>query len=137
MISPINLKDAERVVRVVMITILLTASFSKFMSHGGFQQAYLSAFQVDSLRIQVPSAIISTYLAVIPWIELSLGVALMSNRHKNITVYGWFGFMLSLTVGHYILQEWSAVNDMLDYFFLGLLCFVLPNHQSWFKRDQS
>jgi len=44
--------------------------------------------------------------------------------------------MLSLLFGHYILQEWSAVNQMLDYIFLGLLRLVLPNHSSWFLRKQ-
>ncbi len=43
--------------------------------------------------------------------------------------------MLSLMVGHYVLQEWSAVNDMLSYIFLGLLGLVLPNHHSWLRRD--
>jgi len=43
--------------------------------------------------------------------------------------------MLSLMFGHYILQEWSAVNQMLDYIFLGLLCLVLPAHASWLARD--
>jgi hypothetical protein len=40
--------------------------------------------------------------------------------------------MLSLLVGHYVLQEWSAVNQMLDYFFLGLVCLILPFHKSLF-----
>lgn len=34
-----------------------------------------------------------------------------------------------------LLEKLSSHNDMLDYFFLGLLCLVLPNHQSWFRRD--
>jgi len=33
------------------------------------------------------------------------------------------------------LQEWSSVNQMLDYIFLGLLCLVLPSHESWLTRD--
>ena len=78
---------------------------------------------------------IDAYLIVVPFIEIGLGLALISNRHKWLAVHAWFAFMLSLTVGHYILQEWSAVNQMLDYFFLGILCLVLPNHQSWLRRD--
>ena len=37
--------------------------------------------------------------------------------------------MLSLLVGHYVLQEWSAVNQMLNYFILGLIAYVLPEHR--------
>ena len=134
MIERTTLKDAERIVRIVMVTILITAGTSKFFSHGGFQEYYSKLFQGD-LRIQIPPYLINFYLQIIPFIEIGLGCALLSNRHKLLAVYGWFAFRLSLLVGHYILQEWSSVNEMLDYFFLGLLCLVLPNHQSWFRRD--
>ena len=133
-ISTTTLKDAERVVRLVMITILLTAGTSKFFSDGGFQAYYSGLFQGD-LRIVMPAWLVNVYLNTIPFIEVGLGLALLSNRFRLLAVYGWFAFMLSLLVGHYILQEWSAVNDMLDYFFLGLLALVLPNHSSWFARD--
>lgn len=129
-----TLKDAERVLRIVMIVILLTAGTSKFFSHGGFVEYYAKLFQGD-LRIRLPASLVSTYLQIIPFIELGLGAALFSNRHKRLALYGWFAFMLSLLVGHYVLQEWSTVNQMIDYFFLGVLCMVLPNHKSWFRRD--
>lgn len=134
MIEKATLKDAERIIRLVMAAILLTAGTSKFFSGGGFFEYYSKLFQGD-LRIHLPAFLVNAYLQLIPFIEIGLGCALFSNRHKELAVYGWFAFMLSLLVGHYILQEWSSVNQMLDYFFLGLLCFVLPNHQSWFHRD--
>lgn len=134
MIERSTLKDAERIVRVLMVTILLSAGTSKFFSHGGFFEYYAGLFQGD-LRIRLPALLVNAYLHAIPFIEIGLGCALLSNRYKALAVYGWFAFMLSLMVGHYILQEWSSVNQMLDYFFLGLLCFVLPNHRSWLSRD--
>lgn len=134
MIEQVTLKDAERVVRILMITILITAGTSKFFSHGGFLDYYSRLFQGD-LRIRVPAFLVNAYLRVIPFIEIGLGCALLSNSYKRLAVYGWFAFMLSLLVGHYILQEWSSVNQMLGYFFLGLLCMILPHHQSWFRRD--
>ncbi len=133
-ISTTTLKDAERLVRIVMITILLTAGISKLFSAGGFLQYYSGLFQTD-LRIVLPAGLVNFYLSLIPFIEIGLGLALLSHRFKQAAVLAWFAFMLSLLLGHYILQEWSAVNDMLDYFFLGLLSFILPNHQSWFSRD--
>jgi len=128
------LKDAERVTRIVMIAILLTAGTSKFMSGGGFFDYYSAQFQGD-LRIVLPGGLVNAWLAIIPYLEIGLGLALISHRFKWYAVHAWFIFMLSLTIGHYILQEWSAVNQMLDYFFLGLLCLVLPRHGSWWHRD--
>lgn len=128
------LKDAERVVRITMILILLVAGTSKFFSQGGFLNYYSNLFQ-GNLRIQLPANLVNSYLTIIPYIELLLGLALISNKFKRYTVNVWFAFMLSLLVGHYVLQEWSSVNDMLDYIFLGLLAMVLPHHVSWFRRD--
>lgn len=136
MLDTTTLKDAERVVRILMVVILLTAGISKFFSQGGFFDYYSALFQSD-LRIRLPSVLVNLYLHAIPFIEIGLAFALFANRHKRLAVYGWFAFMLSLLVGHYVLQEFAAVNQMLDYFFLGLLCMVLPHHQSWLRRDAS
>lgn len=116
-----------------MIVILLTAGTSKFFSQGGFHQYYLAQFQGD-LRINLPPALVGAYLRTIPFIEILLGLTLVFARTRVIGLYAWFLFMLSLLVGHYVLQEWSAVNQMLDYFFLGLACLVLPCHRSLFAR---
>ena len=128
-LSETKLKEAERVVRLIMIVILLTAGISKFFSQGGFQQYYLTQFQGD-LRISLPPVLVRAYLEAIPFIEVLLGFLLIFGRTRVIAIYGWFLFMLSLLVGHYILQEWSAVNQMLSYFFLGLACLILPSHRS-------
>ena len=134
MIPVQKLKDAERVVRITMILILLTAGISKFFSDGAFFDYYSVLFQGE-LRINLPGLLVNLFLCLVPFIEISLGLALLSNKHKDYTVYVWLGFMLCLMFGHYILQEWSAVNQMLDYIFLGLLCLVLPAHASWLARD--
>lgn len=131
----ILLKDAERVVRVTMVVILLTAGTSKFFSEGGFLTYYSAVFQGD-LRIVLPSLLVDSYLRAIPFIEIGLGMALLVNQLKPYAVYAWFGFFLSLLFGHYVLQEWSSVNQILDYMFLGILCLLLPMHQSWLRRDR-
>jgi len=136
MIPVQKLKDAERIVRITMILILVTAGTSKFFSDGGFFNYYSVLFQGE-LRINLPVSLVNLFLCLVPFIEISLGLALLSNKYKDYTVYAWLGFMLSLMFGHYILQEWSAVNQMLDYIFLGLLCLVLPAHASWLARDLS
>ena len=134
MIENVYLRDAERIVRITMIVILLTAGTSKFFSAGGFFDYYSGLFQGD-LRINLPPFLVNLYLAIIPFLELGLGLALVMTKYRRVLVYGWFAFMLSLLFGHYILQEWSAVNQMLDYVFIGLLCLILPAHSSWLRRD--
>ena len=134
MISESRLKDAERLVRITMILILLTAGTSKLFSEGGFFEYYSQLFQGD-LRINLSPLLVNFYLTIIPFIEILIGLALLSNKNKIYAVYGWVIFMLTLLFGHYILQEWSAVNQMLNYVFLGLLCLILPNHARWFGRD--
>jgi hypothetical protein len=129
-----KLKDVERIVHITMIIILVTAGTSKKFSQGGFYDYYSQLFQGD-LRINLPPFLVNIYLKLIPYIEITLGLLLLSNRYKSYALYGWFSFMLSLLFGHYILQEWSSVNQMLNYIFLGLIIYILPNHCSWFKRD--
>jgi hypothetical protein len=135
MIEKSALQDVERVARIVMIAILVTAGTSKFFSHGGFFNYYSQLFQGENLRIHLPTVLVDAYLKAIPFIEVGLGLALFSNRYRWLAVHGWHAFMLSLLFGHYILQEWSPVNEIVPYFFLGMLCLALPNHQSWFRRD--
>ena len=136
MLNTTLLKDAERVCRLTMALILLTAGISKFFSQGGFFDYYSSLFQGD-LRISLPPVMVNMFLKAIPFIEVTLGMVLLAPQLKSIAVYGWFAFMWMLLFGHYVLQEWSAVNQMLDYVFLGVLCMVLPQHQRALQRDPS
>ncbi len=135
MIAEQKLKDAERIVRITMIIILVTAGTSKLFSQGSFYDYYSQLFQGD-LRINLPPFLVNFYLKLIPYIEITLGLCLVSNQYKKYALYGWFGYMLSLLFGHYILQEWSSVNQMLSYIFLGLISYILPNHYSWIRRDK-
>ncbi|MEE4299732.1 MAG: hypothetical protein V2J24_09840 [Pseudomonadales bacterium] len=88
-----------------------------------------------ALRIGLPAPLVKAYLVIIPFVEIGLGLALTITRWRRIAIHGWFAFMATLLFGHQVHQEWSAVNQVLDYFFLGLLCLVLPAHGSWFARD--
>ncbi|MEM7359141.1 MAG: MauE/DoxX family redox-associated membrane protein [Pseudomonadota bacterium] len=126
MIEKTKLVQIEFVARALMALILLTAGTSKFFSGGGFQAYYAGQFANEALRIQVPDFLITLYLGSIPFIEVALGIALLVTALKRYTIYAWYLFMASLLVGHYILQEWSEVNQMLGYFFLGMICHALP-----------
>lgn len=87
MISELKLKDAERIVRITMILILLTAGTSKFFSQGGFFAYYSQLFQGD-LRINLLPQLVDFYLKVTPFIEISLGLVLFCNKYKIYAVYG-------------------------------------------------
>ena len=128
-----QLRNAEQIARITMILILLTAGISKFFSNGGFYGYYSGLFQSD-LRIVLPELLVNSYLSLIPFIELLLGLALLNNRWTKYTLIGWFLFMWSLLIGHYILQEWSAVNQMLLYIILGIICYILPKNNRWFRH---
>lgn len=126
MITQKKLSEVEFIARHLMALILLVAGTSKLFSGGGFMEYYIGQFADQALRIQVPGIIIESYITMIPFVELTLGAALLIAALKPYTVYAWYAFMASLLVGHYILQEWSSVNQMLAYFFLGMICHLLP-----------
>jgi len=126
MIQTQKLIQIETVARWLMALILLTAGTSKFFSDGGFAAYYLGQFTSGTLRINLPGGLIGLYLNLIPFIEVGLGAALLVSKLKPYTIYAWYAFMASLLLGHYVLQEWSAVNQMLAFFFLGMICHVLP-----------
>ena len=118
--------EVEWVARMLMALILMVAGSSKLLAEGSFQNYYSGMFANQALRINLPAEWVIAYLNLIPWLEIGLGIALLITRLKPITIYAWYLFMASLLVGHYVLQEWSSVNQMLSYFFLGMLCHMLP-----------
>jgi len=122
--------QVERVARWLMALILLTAGTSKLFSKGGFKAYYSGQFGNADLRINLPAFAYDIYLTLIPFIEIVLGAALLVAAFKHFTIWAWYGFMATLLVGHYILQEWSEVNQMLPYFFLGMICHLLPTKTS-------
>jgi len=126
MIEKQKLAEVEQVTRWLMALILLTAGISKFFSGGGFKTYYSGLFGNDDLRLNFPAFTYDTYLTLIPFIEVGLGAALLFVAFKRYTIWAWYAFMASLLVGHYILQEFSAVNQMLTYFVLGMICHILP-----------
>jgi len=118
--------QVEWVARSVMALTLFVAGTSKFFSAGGFKAYYSGIFGNPGLRINLPAFSYDIYLTLIPFIELGLAAALLIAPLKRYTIWAWYGFMASLLIGHYILQEWSAVNQMLLYFMLGMICHLLP-----------
>src|SRR5688572_27575468 len=132
--NTLYLKDAERMLRLVMIVTLLLAGISKLYSDSSFYQYYLQEFTKDSLRIQLAASFYKLHLQIIPYLELLLSMVLIWTKYRRISTVAWVLYFLSLEVGHYILQEWSAVNEMIPFIILGTFTYVLPSHASWFSR---
>ncbi len=130
MIEKRNLVQIEFVARGLMALILLTAGISKLFSAGGFKAYYSGIFANPDLRINVPQFLVDCYLTLIPFIEILLGICLLFAVLKRYTIWAWYAFMASLLIGHYILQEWTIVNQMLSYFFLGMIAHALPTRRS-------
>jgi uncharacterized membrane protein len=134
-IKEIYLKDAERILRLVMIVTLATAGISKLLSNGTFYDYYRSLFANPSLRINLPVTLVEVHLLVTPFLELSIAIGLLFTRYRRLVTLAWCAFFITIEFGHYVLQEWSAVNEIIPYLLLGTFSYILPNHQSWLKRD--
>lgn len=124
------IKDAESLLRFCMIVTLLVAGISKLCSHGAFHSYYLEQFTQAQLRIQLPAAIYNLYLSIIPLIELVIGAGLLWTAKRRIFIVSWVFYFISLEVGHYILEEWLAVDAMIPFVLLGVAAYILPAHQN-------
>lgn len=127
-------KDAERLLRFAMVITLCTGGISKFMSHGRFASYYGGLFRAPGLRIHLPEWWIDGFLETTPFIEIGIGLALLYTPWRRIALHAWCLFFISLEFGHYILEEWSPVNEMIPFIIMGALCLILPHHRSWFER---
>ena len=132
--NTIYLKDAERVLRVCMIITVLVAGVSKFYSHGSFFDYYFHEFTKDTLRIQLPAFFYRVYLHAIPYLEILIALSLIWSKYRRIFIMVWISYFMSLEIGHYILQEWSVVNEMIPFILLGTFAYILPSHSSLISR---
>lgn len=132
--NTIYLKDAERLLRVTMIVTLLVAGVSKLYSDASFFQYYYTEFTNNTLRLQLPASLYKVYLQAIPYIEIVIALGLTWTKYRRIFTVGWITYFISLETGHYILQEWSAVNEMIPFILLGTFAYILPSHASLISR---
>ncbi len=134
-LNPIYLKDAERFLRIVMILTLLTAGVSKLFSAGGFYDYYAGLFANPDLRINLPMFLVNPFLKLTPFFEIAIAGALAITPIRRAAIVVWWIWFLNIEFGHYVLQEWSAANEIIPYQILGALAYVLPNHDSWLSRN--
>jgi len=65
---------------------------------------------------------------MIPFIELLIGIVLLLTKYRRIFIVIWVAYFISLEVGHYILEEWMAVDAMIPFVLLGVAAYILPAH---------
>lgn len=125
------LKNAELMLRITMAVAMLIAGISKFFSHGGFQEYYLSQFTKEGLRIQLPEFLPYIGLHIIPYVELGLGILLLIPKTRRLFTVLFVFYIITLTVGHYIMEEFLEVDVVLPLVFLGIASYILPAHSSY------
>ena len=129
------LKNAELLLRITMTITLLVAGISKFCSRGGFYTYYSKQFQNPDLRINMPSGLIDLYLALIPYIETGIALALISSFKRRWFVVTWIIYFISLEIGHYILEEFTSADLLIPIILFGVVTYILPCHEPpWAKK---
>ncbi len=121
--------NAELLLRFCMVVTMLVAGISKFSSNGKFHDYYLLLFSNDNLRIQMPISLIDIYLTIIPFVEIAIGIGLIWTKFRRYFIIIWVLYFVSLEVGHYILEEWLAVDAMIPLILLGVITYIFPAHQ--------
>src|SRR5687768_523476 len=107
-----HLKHAEWMLRLVMIFTLATAGVSKLLSDGSFYNYYSALFANQDLRIQLPNILVDLHLLLTPFIEIGIALALIFTRIRRYAITAWWIWFIMIQFGHYVLQDWSAVNEI-------------------------
>jgi uncharacterized membrane protein YphA (DoxX/SURF4 family) len=128
-------KDSERLLRAAMILTEVTAGVSKLCSKGAFRHYYSGLFRAPELRIHLPPALVDAFLAATPFIEIGIGIGLLWTAQRRFFATAFCLFFMALEFGHYVMEQWSPVNEMIPFIVLGALVILLPSHASWFRRD--
>ncbi len=137
-ISLRTLRNAELLLRITMSVTLLVAGISKYYSHGDFHRYYLKLFSNSELRINLPPSLIDIYLTLIPFLEVGIGLALLTGLQRRFFIVAWIVYFISLEVGHYILEEFMSVDVIIPIILFGVFAYILPAHEPfWFRMGRS
>ena len=130
-------KNAELMLRCTMAITLLVAGVSKFFSHGAFHRYYVQEFAKEGLRINMPTFLVESYLWMIPYLEVGIAIALMTTVKRRLFIVVWLIYFISLEIGHYVLEQFQAVNMMIPFIVMGTIAYVLPAHELRFNKSSS
>ncbi len=131
-----TLKNAELLLRITMSITLLVAGISKFCSHGNFHKYYFKQFTNPSLRINLPSSLFDVYLSLIPFLEVGIGIALITSIKRRFFIVVWIIYFISLEVGHYVLEEFTSVDLLIPIILFGVAAYILPGYEFAGGKDK-
>ena len=129
-------QNAELILRLTMAITLVIAGVSKFFSKGGFHAYYLKTFSNEELRINLPQFTFDMYLTIIPYLEVAIGIALLTSLKRRLFIVVWIAYFITLELGHYLLEEFTSANMIIPYIMMGTFAYILPAHPhiwSWIK----
>ena len=127
-ISTRTLQNAELILRLTMAITLLIAGVSKFFSKGAFHAYYLKQFSDEGLRINLPQFSFDVYLMLIPYLEVGIGIALLTSIKRRLFIVVWIAYFITLELGHYLLEEFNSANMIIPYIIMGTLAYIMPAH---------
>ena len=130
-----TLKNAEIILRCTMSITLLVAGISKFFSMGNFYNYYSKEFAKEDLRINLPAFSFETYLALIPYLEVAIGIALLTTLKRRLFIVIWIIYFIMLEIGHYILEEFQSANMIIPYIIMGVMAYLLPGYENRITKN--
>jgi len=107
---------------------LLVSGVSKIGNLGGFVNGYLLPAFAETI---LPGWMVAPYGYALPPVELLLGVLLILGFFRNLTLFVSGLTFLSLAFGQMLLQQHSAVLDILLYLFLTTVLLYLGEKDRW------
>lgn len=130
------LKNAERLLRLFLISLLIMTAFYKLIVGGdNLIQYYTPKFAANPYGLSMET--FSIFLVAIGPIELLIALALTFSQTRNLGLHSYFLLLTILMFGHFCLSEFHEVNGLFDYFFAGLLIYILPQHRSLWHRSKT
>lgn len=130
-----NQKNIERIARIFLILLLLIGATYKLIDIENFVTYYQGLFS-KSFVYKIPEGLVIILLYSLPFIELFIGLVLLFRKTRIIGLYGYLGYIMLMMLGEYFMDNFHNVNGTLDYMFMGMLCLILPAHNSLFKNDK-
>jgi len=105
---------AAFLIRLGLGMLFLTAGLNKFMAPGGVASVS-AAMREGFAGTWLPPLLTAPFLAVLPFIEVPLGVLLVAGLRTRMVLTFTGLLLVALSFGKMVEQEWPTVADNLTY----------------------
>ena len=129
--SALKLDEIRRSERRWAYTLLRTLLGVNLLGHGVIRilhgvPAFASGVSAQMTSTPLPPALVNAFAVSIPWIELVLGIFILLGLLTRITLTVAMLFMIALTIGVTLRQDWPTAGLQLIY---GFVIFTLLFHR--------